>query len=165
MNKLLLTTVVVVTLSAMALAQSLTAAEREKAVKYLEQTRDGVIAETQGLSDAQMKFKPGPDRWSVAETLEHIAVAEDYLLGNVTQNIMKAPAGPANRDTAKLDAMILAAVPDRSQKRQAPSPLVPKGRWTPAEIADRFAVAQPQCQRGDRDSGGEEAQLERRDVP
>jgi len=128
-------------LSAVALSQSLTAAEREKAVKYLEQTRDGVIAQTKGLSDAQMKFKPAPDRWSVAETLEHIAVAEDYLLGNVTNNIMKAPAGPANRDTAKLDALILSAVPDRSQKRQAPSPLVPKGRWTPTETLAHFETS------------------------
>jgi uncharacterized damage-inducible protein DinB len=85
-----------------------------------------------------MKFKSAPDRWSVAETLEHIALAEDYLLGNITQNIMKAPAGPANRDTAKLDALILAAVPDRSQKRQAPGPLVPTNRWTPADTLARF---------------------------
>lgn len=138
MTGLLLRVVLVFALSAVALGQSLTAVEREKAVKYLEQTRDGVIAATQGLSEAQMKFKPSPDRWSVAETLEHIAVAEDYLLGNVTHNIMKAPAGPANRDTAKLDALILAAVPDRSQKRQAPSPLVPTGRWTPGETLAHF---------------------------
>jgi len=141
MKSLLLSAVLVFTLSAVALGQSLTAAEREKAVKYLEQTRDGVIAQTKGLSDAQMKFKPAPDRWSVAETLEHIAVAEDYLLGNVTNNIMKAPAGPANRDTAKLDALILSAVPDRSQKRQAPSPLVPKGRWTPTETLAHFETS------------------------
>ncbi len=141
MNKLLLTTVFVLTLSTLALAQSLTAAEREKAVRYLEQTRDGVIAQTKGLSDAQMKFKPASDRWSVAETLEHIALAEDYLLGNVTQNIMKAPAGPANRDTAKLDALILSAVPDRSTKRQAPGPLVPTGRWTPADTLAHFEAS------------------------
>ena len=138
MKSLLFCAVLVLALSAVALGQSLTAAEREKAVKYLEQTRDGVIAATHGLSEAQMKFKPAPDRWSVAETLEHIAVAEDYLVGNVTHNIMKAPAGPANRDTAKLDALILSAVPDRSQKRQAPSPLVPTGRWTPAETLAHF---------------------------
>ncbi len=138
MAKLLLIAVFVFALSTLTLAQSLTAADREKAVKYLQQTRDGVIAATKGLSDAQMKFKPAPDRWSVAETLEHIALAEDYLLGNVTQKIMKAPAGPANRDTSKLDAMILSAVPDRSTKRQAPGPLVPSGRWTPAETLAHF---------------------------
>jgi uncharacterized damage-inducible protein DinB len=138
MRKVLLQAFLVFIVGAVASAQSLTTAEREKAVKYLEQTRDGVIAATKGLSEAQMKFKSAPDRWSVAETLEHIAVAEDYLLGNITQNIMKAPAGPANRDTAKLDALILAAVPDRSQKRQAPGPLVPSGRWTPAETLVHF---------------------------
>src|SRR5436190_15646592 len=138
MRKVLLHTFVVFTLGVVAFGQSLTAADREKAVKYLEQTREGVIAATKGLSDAQMKFKPGPDRWSVAETLEHITLAEDFLFANVTEKIMKAPAGPANRDTAKLDAMILAGVPDRTQKRQAPGPLVPSGRWTPAEALAHF---------------------------
>jgi uncharacterized damage-inducible protein DinB len=125
-------------LSIAAFGQSLTQADRDRAAKYLEQTRDGVVAATQGLSEAQMKFKAAPDRWSVAETLEHIALAEDFLMQNITEKIMKAPAGPADRDTAKLDTMILAAVPDRSTKRQAPGPLVPTGRWTPAETLDHF---------------------------
>src|SRR6266496_5929524 len=138
MKRALLLSGAVLWLSIAALGQSLTQAERERAANYLQQTRDGVLAATRGLSEAQMKFKAAPDRWSVAETLEHITLAEDYLFGNITQNIMKAPAGPANRDTAKLDAMILAAVPDRSQKRQAPGPLVPSGRWTVAETLAHF---------------------------
>src|SRR6266852_2686649 len=117
-------------LSIAAIGQSLTQADRDRAAKYLQQTNDGVVAATKGLSEAQMKFKAAPDRWSVAETLEHIALAEDFLMQNITDKIMKAPAGPADRDTAKLDTMILAAVPDRIQKRQAPGPLVPSGRWT-----------------------------------
>src|ERR1700691_5425872 len=60
-----------------AFAQSLTPAERERGVQYLEQTRDGVVAGVNGLSGAQVKFKPARDRWSVAETLEHIALAEN----------------------------------------------------------------------------------------
>ena len=125
-------------LTTAALAQTLTPADREKGLKLLQDTRDGIVAATKGLSEAQLKFKPAPDKWSVAETLEHIALAEDFLFQNVTDKIMKAPAGPADRDTAKLDGMILAAVPDRSQKRQAPGPLVPNGRWTPAETLDHF---------------------------
>ena len=125
-------------LSIAALPQSLTQADRERAAKYLEQTRDGVVSATKGLSEAQMKFKAAPDRWSVAETLEHIALAEDFLLQNVTDKIMKAPAGAADRDTAKTDAMVLAMIPDRSHKAQAPPPLVPTGRWTPADTLDHF---------------------------
>jgi hypothetical protein len=119
-------------------AQQLTQADREKGVKYLQQTEDGVIAATKGLSDAQLKFKPAPDRWSVAETLEHIALAEDFIFQNATDKIMKAPAGAVGRDTAKADAMVLAMVPDRSHKAQAPPPLVPTGRWTAAGSLDHF---------------------------
>ncbi len=138
MRKISLLSCAVLLLGTVAFAQSLTQADRERAAKYLQQTSDGVVAATQGLSEAQMKFKAAPDRWSVAETLEHIALAEDFLMQNITEKIMKAPAGPADRDTAKLDTMILAAVPDRSTKRQAPGPLVPTGRWTPAETLDHF---------------------------
>ena len=127
--------------SALALSQTLTQADRDKGVQYLEQTRDGVVAAVKGLSDAQMKFKPGPDRWSVAEVLEHIALAEDFLLQNVTNNIMKAPAGAPDRDTAKIDAFVLSAIPDRSHKAQAPEPLRPTARWTPAETLDHFLAS------------------------
>lgn len=120
-----------------AFGQALTQADRDKGVQYLEQTRDGVASAVKGLSDAQLKFKAGPDRWSVAETLEHIALAEDFIFQNVTANVMKAPAAP-DRDIAKIDAGILALVPDRSNKKQAPGPLVPTGRWTPAESLDHF---------------------------
>ena len=125
-------------LGAAAFGQALTHADRERGVQYLQQTRDGVIAAVRGLSEAQMKFKAAPDRWSVAETLEHIAKAEDFIFLNVTDKVIKSPAGPAGRDTAKIDAMVLAMIPDRSHKAQAPPPLVPTSSWTPAESLDHF---------------------------
>jgi hypothetical protein len=118
--------------------QTLSQADREKGIKYLEQTRDAIVADTKDLTPAQWNFKAAPDKWSVAMTLEHIALAEDALFKLVTDKAMKAPAGPPDRDFAKVDAMVLAMVPDRSTKRQAPSELVPTGRWTPAESLDHF---------------------------
>lgn len=138
MKKVLLHLCALLLLGAIAFSQALTQADREKGVQYLEQTRDGVVEATKGLSEAQMKFKPAPDRWSVAETLEHIALAEDFLMQNVTEKIMKAPAGAADRDTAKIDAMVLAMIPDRSHKAQAPPELVPTGRWSPSETLNHF---------------------------
>jgi hypothetical protein len=128
----------VLLLSFVTFAQQLTSADREKGVAYLQQTEDGVANSIKGLSQAQLKFKPAPDRWSVAETLEHIALAEDFIFQNISDKIMKAPAGAATRDTAKADAAVLAMVPDRSHKAQAPGPLVPSGRWTPDETLARF---------------------------
>lgn len=122
----------------MAFGQTLTPSDREKGEQYLQQTRDGVVAAVKGLSEAQLKFKSGPDRWSVAEVLEHITLVEDGIFQNVTGNVMKAPAGAADRDTAKTDAMVLAMLPDRTDKRQAAPPFVPTGRWTAAETLDHF---------------------------
>jgi hypothetical protein len=138
MKKISLLIGVSILTGAMGYGQTLTQADRELGVKSLQQTRDGVVAATEGLSEDQMKFKPAPERWSVAETLEHIALTEDYLFQNTTDKIMKAPQGTADRDTAKIDAMVLAMIPDRSHKAQAPPPLTPTGRWTPAETLDHF---------------------------
>jgi len=137
-KKVSLLLIALLLISSAALAQTLSQADQDKGLQYLQQTRDGVVSAAKGLSEAQLKFKPAPDRWSIAEVLEHIALAEDYIFGNLTNNIMKAPAGPADRDTAKLDAMVQAALPDRSHKVQAPGPLVPNGRWTAIESLDHF---------------------------
>ncbi len=42
----------------------------------LEATRDAFQSAVAGLSAAQASFKPSPDRWSVEEIVEHVAVAE-----------------------------------------------------------------------------------------
>jgi hypothetical protein len=125
-------------LTTIAFAQSLSPEDRDKGVKYFEQTRQGIIDATKGLSDAQWKFKSAPDRWSVAETLEHIALAEDYLYENVVQKALSGTPSAPDRDYKKTDAAILAMVPDRSHKAQAPGPLVPTGRWSPADTLDHF---------------------------
>src|SRR5215472_14521241 len=109
--------------AALAQAPSLTQADRDKALAYLESTRQGVLGATAGLSPAQWNFKPGPDRWSVAEVAEHIAAAEDLLRGMIVEKVMTAPPRPAGEDVAAIDQMVLKGVPDRSQKKQAPEPL------------------------------------------
>jgi len=110
-------------------AQSLTPADREKAVKYLESTRQGVTEATKGLSAAQWTFKPTPDKWSVAEVTEHIAAAEDFLRGMIVEKVMVAPARPAGEDVVAIDEMVVKMIPDRSHKAEAPSPLKPTNRF------------------------------------
>ena len=58
-------------------AQQLSHRDKDKALQLLESTRKDVLDATKGLSDAQWNFKIAPDRWSVAECMEHIAAAED----------------------------------------------------------------------------------------
>src|SRR5437879_5118073 len=110
-------------------AQEVTQEEKDKALQYLETTKKGVLEATKGLSEAQWNFKPAPDRWSVAQVTEHIAAAEDFIRGILKEKVMMSPAGEAGRDVKKTDAAVLAMVPDRTTKAQAPEPLVPTNRF------------------------------------
>jgi hypothetical protein len=115
--------------AAEASAQEVTPAEKDRALQYLETTKKNVLEATKGLSEAQWNFKAGPDRWSVAQVIEHIAAAEDFIRGIAKEKVMMAPAGEPGRDVKKTDEALLAMVPDRTTKAQAPEPLVPTNRF------------------------------------
>jgi hypothetical protein len=115
--------------AAAASAQEVTQAEKDKALQYLETTKKNVLEATKGLSEAQWNFKQAPDRWSVAQVMEHIAASEDFIRGMLKEKVMMAPAGDAGRDVKKTDDAVLAMVPDRTTKAQAPEPLVPSNRF------------------------------------
>jgi uncharacterized damage-inducible protein DinB len=129
MKRLLLALCLTALLTPVRGAQNVTPEERTKALKYLEKTRAGVLEATKGLSEAQWNFKPGPDRWSVAEVTEHIAAAEDFIMDMVKDKVMKAPPRTDPDDIKALDELVLQAIPDRSKKAQAPEPLRPNNRF------------------------------------
>lgn len=127
----LLIAVVLVGATPMA-AQGLTKADRDMLVQQLKKSQKGLETAAKGLSEAQWSFKPGPDRWSVAECYEHLAASEDFLFERVTANL-KTPAQPEKKSAERqkqVDAGLLKGVPDRSQKFQAPEPLKPSNRFT-----------------------------------
>ncbi|MBV9268050.1 MAG: DinB family protein, partial [Acidobacteriaceae bacterium] len=133
-------------LTGAAVGQDITPAERDRAVTYLNQTRNALLQEVKGLSDAQWTFKPAPDRWSTAEVVEHLALVEDFFVTKRGPQLMNAPAGSADRDVKRVDALILDKVPDRSTKAKAPDAIVPTGRWTPQSALDRFVTDRQQTE-------------------
>jgi hypothetical protein len=146
MKRTLTVAVLILMAAVSAYSQSLTKADREKAAKYLESTKKGVVEATKGLSEAQWNFKPAPDRWSIAEVTEHIAAAEDFLRGN-TEQVMKAPARPEGDDVKAIDEMVLAKVPDRTNKVQAPEPLKPTNRYgSPQGSLNHFKQSRKQTE-------------------
>ena len=114
--------------------------EREFALKNLQTTHDKFLQSIAGLSQKQWTFKPGPDRWSVAEVAEHITVSESTILGLIQKQVMASPAAPEKREQVKgKDEMLLQRMPDRSHKAQAPEFLRPTGRWpTEADLTKAF---------------------------
>jgi hypothetical protein len=118
---------------------TLTKAERKQIIDYLKSTRDRVLKNNKGLSEAQLNFKAAPDRWSVREVTQHLALAEDFLFGMITNQVMKTPETPEKRiAVAGMEEKIIKNVPDRTSKFKAPEPIVPSDTRVPGDAAETF---------------------------
>src|SRR5437879_5534161 len=114
------------------------AQSKEELLKYMQQTRQNFLDSVKGLSEAQLKFKPAPDKWSVMEVSEHIALSEDYL-GDATVKMMSSPAADKKSAMYGKESQLTAGLTDRSKKFQAPEPLKPTGKWaTEGDIVQAF---------------------------
>ncbi len=116
----------------------MTAEERTKLINWLEESRKEFLAAIDGVTEAQWKWKPAPERWSVGETAEHIVLAEEALFANVR----KAIAGPPNpaweEKTKGKTEFIERVMAPRLGKATAPDPIVPTGKLTQTEVRERF---------------------------
>ncbi len=107
-------------------AQTISTQERAAALDRLRASRELFLGSIAGLSEAQWNFKPAPGRWSVGECAEHIVLTEQSYYRTLTRLLESPPAG---KRAELSDEELLKLYTDRSQKRQAPEPLQPKGRW------------------------------------
>ena len=126
---------VAIVVLAAAATETLTKDERDKGVAELEGSKKAFLDATKGLSAAQWNFKSAPDRWSIAECAEHIALAEGFIFGRITDGVMKTPLTPEKRSaTTGKDEKIVAMLQDRTHKATAPEPIDPtKKPMTPEE--------------------------------
>jgi hypothetical protein len=91
----------------------------------LESARAELIIAVSGLTEAQARTRPTPNRWSVLECLEHVNSVERRFLGMVRASV---PGTPAERDAAK-EAALKERVLDRSRPRTAPDTVHPTGKY------------------------------------
>src|ERR1700744_2134810 len=97
--------------AAVASPQALTSSEIGQANSYLRQTCNLVIGAVTGLSEAQWRFKPAPEVWSIAQNMEHIVCVQERLLGMIRDQVPTAPLAPATRDVQLVDAIIINQFP------------------------------------------------------
>jgi hypothetical protein len=110
--------------------KTLTKQERDFAVEFMTSTRDSLVLDVKGLSPDQLNWKADTSRWSVAQCVEHIALAEAALT-MAYQQALKLPADPSKRDSIKYsDQQIIGFLVDRSRKFQAPEMLRPIGTFS-----------------------------------
>jgi hypothetical protein len=117
---------------------NITTAERAHAVKLLQDSQKEFLSLLDGLTEEQWNYKPGPDRWSVGETAEHIVLAEGGLFAFLEQAMAAAPNPDWETKTRGKTEFIEKVMVDRSHKAQAPEAIVPHGKLTHEEVIQRY---------------------------
>jgi hypothetical protein len=69
--------------------EALSETDRTFLVEYLVRTQRMFRDEISGLTEEQWRFKPLPQRWSVAECAEHIVLAERWLMSQFHETFAK----------------------------------------------------------------------------
>lgn len=126
MRKLLFLCAAFLVSSFTSMSPTLSDKERKDAIDQLAKTEQGVFNSLKGLSDAQLNFKPAPDKWSISECVKHIAITEMFLW-KMTDSVLKQPADAAKRSAIKVtDDQVLQMIESRAQKVKTFTPLEPQ---------------------------------------
>ncbi len=120
-----------------AAAEPLKAGERQRLLTHLEMTESWLAGELKGLSPAQLAFQMTPESWSIAEVIEHLAIAEPQYWDRVIAS-MKLP--PTTDKIETTDAAILWYGIDRTERTKTGEARVPKGQFKSA--AESLAAVQ-----------------------
>ena len=126
-------------MTVIAQGQPLSRVERDKAAAELRASEKLLLAAVAGLSDAQERFKPSPERWSVLECVEHVALTEDSYWDTI-RKLLESPTAPEKKaEVAGKDELVLRVMPDRTSRRVTAERLEPRGRWkTMDEVLAHF---------------------------
>jgi hypothetical protein len=116
-------------------------ADRRRLLAHMEMTAGWLADEVSGLSDAQAHFRPAPDRWSIAEVLEHLVIVGDIYWKDLQASLGRAPA----RASSMTDADVLWYGIDRTRREQA----IPSER-PPGKLGDLRAALAAYRQHHDR---------------
>ena len=117
----------------------MTPEERAKLLRYLRDSQQEFLNLLDGVSDVQWRWKPAPEKWSVAETAEHIAIAEGFLFQLANKAMASAPVPDWEAKTRGKTELLERALVNRSTKVKAPEPLDPGGiTMTREEVIAKF---------------------------
>lgn len=109
--------------------QELNDEERKIIVQILEASLEKFEIATQNLSEEQLFFKVKLNKWSIAECIEHVALAE-IRFPEIVQEEMKKPSNPEYLSKIKIkDEKIRPKMLSRIWKAKSPEVFKPSGKY------------------------------------
>jgi hypothetical protein len=102
--------------------------ERETALALLARSRTTLLNAVDGLSEEQARWKPAPERWSILEYMEHLAVSDDALVALIKRSL-EAPAQHETEEERRAREQKIRATPIPRGANRAPEHLRPGARF------------------------------------
>lgn len=100
--------------------------EKGQIVADLIAGRQELTEAVSGVTEDLAVRSPGPERWSILQCVEHVAIAEDYLFGQIGRaTTATAPIPKPSREEA-----IRARGADRTRRVSSPAAGIRTGRFT-----------------------------------
>ena len=119
-------------------------ARSKEVLDYLDAQRNDLRAAVDAVPVNARNTQPAPDRWSVAQVLEHVAIVHDRVAIGVSKWIAEARQkglGPETETSSLLKSIPSALVLDRTRRFEAPEAIRPgkdvdaDSAWTQLEQA------------------------------
>jgi hypothetical protein len=107
-------------------------------IANLRKSRESICEALAGITEEDACRRPGQDRWSALECVEHLTIAEERVLGRLQNG--EPLAEPIH--LPEREARMATDVSDRATRVQAPPAALPTGRFgSMAETLERFCAA------------------------
>jgi len=106
----------------------ITDSERQKALDLLIRSKQALLEAVEGVTEQQARWKPAPERWSILEYVEHLAVSDDALVALIERSL-QSPAEPETEAERRGREQKIRETPMPRGVNQAPDMLRPKARF------------------------------------
>jgi hypothetical protein len=106
--------------------------ERRFVLEELASSEARLLDLVEGLTPDQWNFRETPDRWSIAEIIEHLILFENFILGTIAK-VLEGPAEPGKKALAAgKEPLVLGLANTRGSRIQAREAARPVGSWPDA---------------------------------
>jgi hypothetical protein len=107
--------------------------ERQLVLDELVSSEARLLELMDGLTPQQWNFRETPDRWSIAEIVEHLILFENFILRTIA-TVLQSPPEPGKKALAAgKEPLVQGLANTRSTRIQAREALRPAGNWPEAD--------------------------------
>ncbi|NYF90530.1 DinB family protein [Tunturiibacter empetritectus] len=103
--------------------------ERRVVLEQLSSSEVRLLKLVSGLTEAQWSFRESPERWSIADNIEHLIVFEGFIRSAIAKTLEAVAEPEKKAEVGAKQPLVLGLANDRKNKLIAREVVRPVGRW------------------------------------